>query len=206
MKYIKGFDESRLKFIPRPINEHLTTYNSDFTGKDRAPEATAVLKDLVMQSQLKKATYNAAPDKPNYSKYLDVMASSYTLDHYPFSKEQLNTLASKDAITFWSWNGNVQPNVIKEIHPAYISTFAKSKIIVPPRTAIKSRTIPSLTKSVPNKGLTTEYMSNYRPVDDTLKLEVDLGNHVNIIEQTRFTQPKTEYNIYGSGDKTQRYV
>lgn len=172
LNLIKPYEDTFLRLAPKPLPELDSVYKNDFRGESHPEE-----EQLLHIHNL--CTVESSPDlaidrsKIGYTKYMDLTATSYQLDYFPFSSDQIKGIAANDNITFYTWlkddpfkKINVWPN--------------KPKVVAAPKKKkdVRAGEFKILQNTVPNLGLTTEMKSNYKKINHNMDY-----NYKCIVEQ-----------------------
>lgn len=140
--------------------------------------------------------------KPGYSKYLDPSATTSRLEYcHRTPQDIMSGIAAKDNITFWNWK-----NIEKRTKKVFSEKDPEQCDALPTTECVKRRCeYPSLVKAVPNNGMTTEVRDNYV---EPKSIEYDITCIKNTATYKALDPfaKKSEYNILGSGECTQKYV
>ena len=144
-------------------------------------------------------------NKPGYTKFLDVAATTSRLDYcYRSPKDIMNGVGAQDNITFWNW---------KEYERSSKKVFRDKDVQLcdklPTNECLKRRCeFRSGVKHVPNSGLITEVRENYMPPNDR-GIEYDITHIRNALTYVPTDPIKgkiTEYGVIGSRERTNKFV
>lgn len=191
-----------MKFLTRPMVPAASVSHSDFLWNPEPTKEPPIQMHLPTAVAATKISIDRA--KPGYSKYLDPSATTSRLDYcHRSAQDVMSGIAAKDNITFWNWR-NMEYRT-KKVFPAKDPQQCDK---LQSNECVKRRCeFPSLVKPVPNTGMTTEVRDNYiAPFENTI--EYDTTNIQNDFTHTSIVPfaKKSEYNIFGSGECTNKYV
>ncbi|KAM7363092.1 uncharacterized protein ACRADG_000144 [Cochliomyia hominivorax] len=202
VNYVKPFYDCNLKFLKRPMRPATSVTHSDYQWQPKTAELPPMVPHMPAAVKITKIPIER--NKPGYSKYLDPTATTTSLDYcYRSPKDIINGIAAKDNITFWNWQ-DVEYREKKVFRQKDAELCDK----LPSKECIKRRCeFPSKVKAVPNSGLTTEIRDNYiEPNDRVIDYNIsDIKNNLTFVANEPLME-KTEYDVLGSRECTQKYV
>ena len=197
MEFIKPFDECHLRFIKRPIRPATSVSHTDYLWKN--PIVSAAPSKIILPSAVATTKIVIERSKPGYSKYLDPNATTQRLAYTTHSLT--GGIGTHDNITYWNWKNNQNLKVF----PSRDEQLCDE---LPSQKCTKRRNeFASKVKHVPHGGMSTEIRSNYiKPEERAIDFDItDIRNQAPYLPIIPFAK-KSEYNMYGSGDRTQKYV
>lgn len=200
--YVKPFYECNIKFLKRPMLPASSVSHSDYLWHPEEPKEPP--PSLPLETPIAAIKVNMDHSKPGYTKYLDPAATTSRLDYcHRTAQDVMSGIAAKDNITFWNWQ-----TMEKRTKKVYRESDPQQCDRVPSIECVKRRCeYPSMVKSVPNSGLTTEVRENYvEPYKRATEYDsTQIRNDMAFVEVD--ASPKnTEYGILGSGECTKKYV
>ncbi|XP_018804939.1 PREDICTED: uncharacterized protein LOC108978886 [Bactrocera latifrons] len=202
VQLMKNYEDRRLRFISRPMRPASSTMHQDFLWNPQAAPAPPTPITLPSPVAASKVIVNRA--KPSFSKLLDPAATTSRLSFVHYTPAELmGSVARHDNITFWNWpKYNTQ---IKRVFPGRDDTQCDDKAA---RECPKRHCeFPSLVQHVPNSGMTTEVRANYiEPIKRTIDFETAHIHNRLVYEPVTPLSKETEYKVYGSGERTLKYV
>ncbi|XP_065367545.1 uncharacterized protein LOC135960229 [Calliphora vicina] len=200
--YIKPFYECNLKFLKRPMRPASSVTHSDYLWQPETPISPPVYP--YMPESVSSTKIFIDRNKPGFSKYLDPAATTTNLDYcYRSPQDVMNSIAAKDNITFWNWKDiEYREKKVFRVKDAQLCDKLPSKDCTKRRCEF-----PSKVRAVPNSGLTTEVRENYvKPNGRSIVYD---DSHIRNDLTFVTSEPvmgKTEYDVLGSGECTQKYV
>ncbi|XP_053958377.1 uncharacterized protein LOC128863296 [Anastrepha ludens] len=202
VQLMKNFEDRRLRFISRPMRPASSVMQQDFLWKPQSAVDPPTPIPLPAAVAVSRTVINRA--KPGCAKLLDPAATTSRLAFVHYTPDDLkNSVARNDNITFWNWSDKRAPT--KRVFLDRDDTMCNEK----PATECPKRhcEFPSLVKRVPNSGMTTEVRANFI---EPIKRAIDFNTahiHNRLTHDPVTPSPKdTEYKLYGSGERTQKYV
>lgn len=145
--YPRELYEQGNQLLPQQ-SKHSSTHQRDFKPCDRIPPRQQQTS-VIIHSQPNHQFVDVDAKHCGYEKYLDIYATTKTLDHRPFSPREIK----HDAITTWDW---LQiPKSRGRTIPCHVP--------IPNRNLKNTSKInlPNQNKFVPNRGLLSEYREEF---------------------------------------------
>lgn len=202
VQLMKNFEDRRLRFISRPMRPASSIMHQDYLWNPQTAPAPPTPTALPSPVAASKVVINRA--KASFSKLLDPAATTSRLSFVHYTPAELmGSVARHDNITFWNWQKyNTQ---IKRVFPGRDDTQCDDKAA---RECPKRHCeFPSLVQHVPNSGMTTEVRANYiEPIKRTIDFETAHIHNRLVYDPVTPLSKETEYKVYGSGERTLKYV
>lgn len=196
---IKTFDECRLRFIKRPMRPATSVARDDYDWK--TPVEMPQPSKITLPSAVPATAIIIDRSKQSHVKHLDPNATTQRLSYVQYTPEQIvGGICAHDNITFWNWKYSGNKKVIPERDMEMCDNL-------PSKQCRKAKTFPTLVKHVPHGGMNTEIRSNYiEPKKREIPFNTSaIKNGITHMPILPFAK-KSEYALYGSGERTQKFV
>ncbi|XP_037815633.1 uncharacterized protein LOC119606267 [Lucilia sericata] len=200
--YMKPFYDCNLKFLKRPMRPASSVTHSDYIWQPENTTLPPAIPHIPCAVSPTKIVVDR--NKPGYSKLLDPSATTTSLDYcYRSPQDIMNSIAANDNITFWNWKDTeYREKKVFRVKEAQLCDKLPSKDCTKRRCEF-----PSKVKAVPNSGLITEVRENYVNPNERI-IDYDnsyIKNDLTFVASEPL-MAKTEYNVLGSGECTQKFV
>ncbi|XP_011178672.1 uncharacterized protein LOC105209769 [Zeugodacus cucurbitae] len=202
VQQMKNYEDRRLRFISRPMRPASSVMHQDFLWNPQPVPTPPTPTPLPTPVAASKLVINRA--KPSCSKYLDPAATTSRLAFVHFTPDELmGSVARHDNITFWNWETYSTQG--KRVFPGRDDTQCDDKAA---RECPKRHCeFPSSVQPVPNSGMTTEVRANYiEPIKRAIDFESAHIQNRLVYDPVTPSAKATEYKVYGSGERTLKYV
>lgn len=206
-QFVQTQQEKTFRQPPKPI---VSTATNDRTY----PTPTA---DVFCERFIPTASIYRSPpaskdivycQQPGRSKYMDPYATTTMLDYPPRTVDQQNGIGSKDYITVYDWLEFPKGKGFGlHFYPVKKKGFKEpigDRIRFP--LFVKDRLIPNTKELVPHNGMRSEQRTEYS-VPVQMEYEPDVYEIAPLaVPPTGLKTGNTEYTMYGSGDRIDKYI
>ncbi|XP_004533400.1 uncharacterized protein LOC101452501 [Ceratitis capitata] len=199
---MKNFEDRRLRFISRPMRPASSVMHQDYVWNPQAEPAQPA--PIPLPSAVSASSLVINRTKPSFSKLLDPTATTSRLAFAHYTPDELmGSVARHDNITFWNWSKYSTQS--KRVFFGRDDTMCDS---LPAKECPKRHCeFPSLVAHVPNSGMTTEVRQNYiEPIKRAIDFETAHIHNRQVFDPVTPSPKDTEYKLYGSGERTLKYV
>lgn len=204
--FAKSMQEKIFQAPPKPIM-CTSSYATDYSAKSEEFLQKVPAKDVQCPPPEPPKTIIHA-NQPGHYKYMDPYATTNMLSYPMHDVDQQNGIARKDYITVWDWyelpkgkGFGLERYPVKR-KSAHVPVYDRKQFQQP----IYDRIVPNVPDIVPHNGMTSESKANYCiPVEMKFQPNIyDIQPHP--IDPTNLITGRTEYTIYGSGDKVNKFL
>ncbi|KAH8289918.1 hypothetical protein KR018_003217 [Drosophila ironensis] len=200
-QFLKPYDESHLLFIKRKMKPVISVSQEAFVHK-QIPEEQEVLP-IRHPTPVEITKLVIDPAQEGFTKYVDSSATTYKLSYVRYAPSELRGgISASDNITFWNWEKLRGPTKkVSRVPDAQMCDEGAANRCTKRRCEFQCEL-----KRVPHSGMVSEVGQNFTdPRLRTVEFDPEVKPKLVYAEVIPFAT-KSEYAIYGSGERVRQYV